>query len=148
MKKSYFLVMTLLLMVVAVGLVSCGDDDEGGAGVSPSALLGEWQSTYEYAYEVDEGETIPLEDGPYTDDEWTFYEDGTMYWYDNYYGDGIHCDWRVDGNKLYLTDYEDGEPYTDEYVIESLSSDEMVVSITERDGDYMLYDRITFRRIE
>lgn len=145
MKKSYVIMMALLL-VSAVGFTGCSDDDEGG--VSSSALLGRWQSTYEYAYEVEGGETTPLEDGPYMDEEMTFYDDGTMYWYDQNETDGVYCDWRVSGNKLYLTDYEDGEAYTDEYVIESLSSDELVVSYTERDGDYMLYDRTTYRRVE
>ena len=142
MKKNYLFLVALLLFSV-IGFTGCSDDDDS---VDASALLGEWQSTYEYAYETEGGEMYPLEDGPYTDEVWTFYEDGTMYWYDNSDNDGVYCDWSVSGNKLYLTDQEDH--VTDEYVIESINGSEMVISYTERDGDYMLYDRITFRKVE
>ena len=72
MKKNYLFLVTLLLFSV-IGFTGCSDDDDS---VNASALLGEWQSTYEYAYETEGGEMYPLEDGPYTDEVWTFYEDG------------------------------------------------------------------------
>lgn len=69
-----------------------------------------------------------------------------MYWSDVSDGDGLYCDWTVSGNVLYLTDEIDH--ITDEYLIESINGNEMVVSYTERDEEYMLYDRITFRKVE
>lgn len=146
MKKSYFFVMTLLLMVAAVGLVSCGDDDEGG--VSTAAVVGKWESVSFSAYEVVDGDRRQLDDNvPYEGEEgWEFNADGTGAWLDFTDGDRLPVTWSMSGNRLYTNDGE----FLDEFIVEEASGNHLVLGWHEPDeGDgYEYYEAITFRRVD
>ncbi len=131
MKKNYLFLVALQLFFV-IGFTGCSDDDEGGgiAGDPNELLVGTWELIHSEVQGYVDGQWVDesVPEGDYfltfTDDNKFIDNDGSVYL------------WRINGNVLSW----DGDDYT----IEKLNAEEMVLSFTEDDGTY--FERWTFRK--
>ena len=140
MKELKYLSLFLFAVVLSLGFVSCGDDDDD---VSKSELVGKWECIKNVGYER-------YESHPDWNDEWDnngegvtikLNEDGT------YSFMGESGTWKLDGKKLMLT--TEGETQT--ATILEMSSSKIVLeaseSGTDEDGKYEFYSKMTFKKI-
>ena len=159
--RDYFVVCAVALFCIA-GLNACnGDDDD--EPVDSSSIIGTWQAVYDEIWEKENGKIVYQESESYDkDDVWIIdlKSNGRYATYDepNTYpndpdGEG---NWKLDGKKLSLGDDEydavSGDPEWDQYTVESVDANSLVLSIYEKDTEdgitYEVYSKTTYKKIK
>lgn len=136
--------LSCMMMALCVGFTACGDDDdEGIAGDAKTLIVGSWESTWIKGYETYEGEKESWDEA-YTDDIYTFNNDGKGTYKDvtdgNNYTEAFT--WTLSGNKLKIK-FSD---YSDEATIKTLNGSTLVLVIYEKDEDGESYDEVSFKK--
>lgn len=123
----------LLMLCMSFALTSCGgDDDDKDAPDNPGIDNPSGGGNSSYAKNlVGKWETRNSGDGSWG---WNLRADGSGYEFEAYRGeaDRWNISWKVSGDKLIVTDKEDGYKIT--YEIDDLTSSRM--ELTERDEEY------------
>ena len=140
--KNYVFMMAMMLFAV-IAFTGCSDDENGLSG-NAGLLIGTWQSQYYEWYRNWNG-SINRNEGDSTNDLYTFRENGTGLKEDLEYPEyGYAFTWEIESNVLSIID--DGE--AENYTIERLDADTLILVFSERDGNYEEYTRSTYVRVE
>lgn len=144
MKKRSFLWLTGMFILATLSFVSCSDDDEGIAGNANELIVGTWQSTRFYGYEIYEGEREDYDEA-YTDDWFSFYNDGSGTYTD--LGDNFNWNfkWVISGNNLILAQ---GTAEEERYTIKKLNSSELEIEYSGKEDDEEWCYREIYKRID
>lgn len=154
MKKKSFLWILGMLFVMTAGFSGCSSDDDEGVGNS-SLLLGTWEITHIKGYETWNGNTDSWDEDIDAADSDSYYgrveflENGTYntYFYNNgsWKIDVRGIAYRVDGNKIYITDDYDGEEYVSTIV--TLTSNKLVIEDSDYSDGEEYWEQITYKRV-
>ena len=149
-----------MLAFMTIG-VSCSENDASGDGngggnentgsiISPEAIVGTWKCVASEGYD--------------SSGEWNeTYDDSNEYWgfifnadgtgldfeYDNGETDGFDIEWLLSDNKLTITFYDFGSYEEDEYVVEKLTSSELIIAEywESEDGSDKEMEKYIFKKI-
>ena len=136
--------MTLLMVILAVNLTACSDEEEEQTIIEQANLIGKWQSTWEKIHKVENGKEVVTSDEAYTNALLEFKADGTC---TEGYADGGYTEtsrWSLKDNKLTIS-YDDG--YSDILTVNELTATKLVLAFedwdTMEDGSEELDDITT-----
>lgn len=143
---------TLLMVMLAVIITACSDDDENDKPVIKEAnLIGKWQSTWEKIHKIENGKEVVTSDEAYTNALLEFKADGTCIESRVEGGYTETNRWSLKDNKLTLS-YSDG--YSDVLTINELTATKLVLAFedwdTMDDGSEELDDitTTTYKKID
>lgn len=143
MTTKYLFIATLVFFMTLT-FTSCSDDNDGIDGNASTTILGTWQSVSIYEYEIENGEKTE-ERETYTEDLYSFTDDGTGFFSTTDGSDYYDFDWRVSGNQLILNE---GSIEEEVYTIKKLNAKNLVISIYYEEEGYEYYGEETFQKVE
>lgn len=149
----------LMVAVLSVGFVSCGDDDDDDAPGGTSQLTGTWKESYHHEILYFFSEKYNEDEKFYSDNEASmgiiFKSDGTMKTVSDLKSDGSYThvegemNYRVQNGHLYLyyPDEDDHDGWEDCGEI-SFSGNTFELSLNYDYDPYMLVEELIFKKIK
>lgn len=141
--KNYVFMMAMMLFAV-IAFTGCSDDENGLSG-NAGLLIGTWQSQHSEGYQKWNGKKTSEYSDNSTSDLYTFRENGTGLNEDLERPEhGYAFTWKLEGDVLSIIDGGEAENYT----IEALDANTLILAYSELDGNYESYSRSTYVRVE
>ena len=151
MKKNRFFYLAMMLCTLALGLTSCekDDDDENGGGKSGSKeLVGYWEAYSSTVKVYYDGEFI---DEEYDDEDYGgwgnyFDSDGTLYEWEEYYGE-------VEMEYVGKYTYKNGKitvsygEHSETAKVSQLTDSKLSIEYTENEDGYKYVVTVNFRKV-
>lgn len=156
MKTLRLIGTAIIAVILSVNLVACGDDDDEGGNIDIANLVGLWEPIHAEGYDASEEPTerwdedinAATNESGYMQME--FNQDGSYksYVYNNNWQVNMEGTYKVDGNKIHLSNTIGEGIDVWSITVVSLNSDQLIFEDKDNENGQDYYEKLTLKKIK